>query len=55
MSRTKRVFEVKKIFFPLFHKCSLLDIQNKLAKIEQTTLKEVVSTNHKLYRVLDLQ
>ena len=35
ISRTKRAFEVKSYFF-LFKKCSLLSIQNKLAKMQRT-------------------
>ena len=31
--KNKTAFEMKKNFFSLFHKSSLLDIQNKLVKI----------------------
>ena len=38
ISRTKRTYEVKSFFTSedVFHKCPLLDLQNKLAKMSQT-------------------
>ena len=33
ISRTKRSLKWKKKHFSLFHKCSLLDLQNKLVKM----------------------